>query len=162
MRGEEELPGAEEAVRRWSVGLAGGVVAHERRFQTTATISNGGVIAFFSSFLLVSSFSFLSLCFSPFFILFSLFSLSPLFPFFLFPFPCLFPLFFFSFLPLFLPPLSSVFLGPIYRAKEQGFLLFSWGAGHAAVGRPLGATAKVRLPRFSGRARGGWSASGCG
>jgi len=48
MKGEEELPGAEEAVCRWSVGFAGGaaveagggVVTHGRRFQTTATVSN--------------------------------------------------------------------------------------------------------------------------
>jgi hypothetical protein len=48
MKGEEELPGAEEAVCRWSVGFAGGaaveagggVVAHGGRFQTTATVSN--------------------------------------------------------------------------------------------------------------------------
>jgi len=44
--GEEELPGAEEAVRCWSVGFAGGaaveagggVVAHGRRLQTVTLL----------------------------------------------------------------------------------------------------------------------------
>jgi hypothetical protein len=56
-----------------------------------------------------------------------------------------------SFLPL---------LGAIYRASDRGCSLWRMGAGLAAAGRPLGATAEVRLPRFFfGQARGGWSAS---
>jgi len=62
---------------------------------------------------------------------------------------------FFSFLS-FPPPSVSVFLGSIYRAKGVAFYC---SHGEQPAGRPLGATAKVRLPPVFWQVRGGWSAS---
>jgi len=64
----------------------------------------------------------------------------------------------FSFFSLlsFPPPSVSVFLGSIYRAKGVAFYC---SHGEQPAGRPLGATAKVRLPPVFWQVRGGWSAS---
>jgi hypothetical protein len=62
---------------------------------------------------------------------------------------------FFSSLPFFSSPVS-VFLGSIYRAKGVAFYC---SHGEQPAGRPLGATAKVRLPPVFWQVRGGWSAS---
>jgi hypothetical protein len=108
-----------------------------------------------STTLLVSFFNllpFLPLCFSFFSPLSSL--------------PVSFPLFFLCFFRFFPSLLSvsssllsvsfSAFLGSIYRAKGVAFYC---SHGEQPAGRPLGATAKVRLPPVFWQVRGRWSAS---
>jgi hypothetical protein len=174
MKGEEELPGAEEAVCRWSVGFAGGaaveagggVVAHGRRFQTTVTVSNVRrcycfFFSFSTRFQLFLPLPMLQSLFFPFplgfpngFLCFGSLSLNPI-PFFFF-------LLFLSSLRSLLSGLSPRLfssppsLGPIYRA--QGVALYC-SHGEQPAGRPLGATAKARPPSpVFWQVRGGWSA----
>lgn len=142
-------------------------MAHGRRLQAAAV-----VICFFQCFPMilpvcfsqVFNSSFLFLCFSLSLSLFLLYSaslpsprffFSPVFLFLLllsrFPPFSLFFLFSSVFSFLFLPSLSA-FLGSIYRAKGVAFYC---SHGEQPAGRPLGAIAKVRLPRFSGKCAAG-------
>ena len=84
--------------------------------------------------------------------------------------PVSFPLFFLCFFRFFPSLLSvsssllsvsfSAFLGSIYRAKGVAFYC---SHGEQPTGRPLGATAKVRLPPVFWQVRGRWSVVGqCG
>jgi hypothetical protein len=171
MRGKESLPGAEEAVAlvcrlRWRCCGGGrwrcqAALWFQRQLQAVILSPTFFPVPWcsfvFSRSLAVSSFPSSQcwvfgvslLCFGWFSLLFSLFGFflsSGSLPLFL----CFS---FFSFLS-FPPPSVSVFLGSIYRAKGVAFYC---SHGEQPAGRPLGATAKVRLPPVFWQVRGRWA-----
>jgi len=163
MRGEEKLPGAEEAVPRWR--CCGRGWWRCRSSRTAAPGSAAAVpnvrfpfLPMFRSSLFFPSLSSLSLFFFPlFFLCFSLLSVSLFFRFFL----SLSSVFFvFSFFP---PLCSLLFLSSLLLCWllfiEPSEWLFAVEHGEQPAGRPLGATAKARPPSpVFWQVRGGWSA----
>ena len=147
----------------------GGVVAHGWRLQAALRLfrTSGGVTAFFSSFLPVSSFSLsLPMFRSSFFLPFPLFSQSVFFFRLLFFYVFLSSRFLSSFgsssLSFFFL-LSSVFFGLFIEPRGGAFYGCTWGARAAAVGRPFGCSCRGSAPCFSGRrAAGGRPVSSVG
>ena len=175
MRGEEKLPGAEEAVRRWRCCGRGWW-----RWRSSRTAAPGGAAAvpnvrfpflpmfrssLFLPFPLFSQSVFLS---SVFFLCFSLLSVSLFFRFFLSlssvflfspspPSPLLCFFLVFSLRPFPSPPFAAV-LAAIYRAKWVAFRCGAWGAaGRSAIGRDCQRSAP--LPGFLAGAR--WVVGHC-